>query len=182
MTKDDFTWITEVHLAEYDPNWPDMFKAESEIARELLGNTAVAIHHIGSTAVPGLVAKPIVDLMIEVSDLERVQSMTDEFKAAGYEVLGESGIPGRHFITRNSAGQRTYDIHIFQTGHHEIEQMILFRDRMLENPAEAEAYSKLKRKLANQYQYDPVRYTQEKTEFIVSAIEAQRSKVSRRDK
>jgi GrpB-like predicted nucleotidyltransferase (UPF0157 family) len=114
-SQDNFTWITEIHLAQYDPNWPKEFESEAEILRGLLGDQAIAIHHIGSTAVPGLDAKPVVDLMVEVTELETVQSMTDEFENAGYEVLGENGIPGRHFVTRNSGGERTHDIHIFQT-------------------------------------------------------------------
>ena len=180
MSQDDFTWITEVKLVEYNPNWPEMFKAESEILHDLLEDIAIGIHHIGSTAVLGMDAKPVVDLMVEATDLEIVQSMTDEFKKAGYEVLGESGIPGRHFITRNSAGKRTHDIHIFQSAHKEIEQMILFRDRMRENASEAEAYSELKHDLASKHRHDPVRYTQEKTEFILRALDAQKSKVSGR--
>ena len=175
--QDDFTWITEIHLTKYDPSWPVEFEVEAEILRGLLGEEALAIHHIGSTAVPGLDAKPVVDLMVEVKDLETVQSMKDEFKNAGYEVRGESGIPGRHFITRNSYGERTHDIHIFQTGHNEIEQMILFRDRMREKSAEAEAYSELKNELANQHRQDPIRYTQEKTDFIMRAIKAQKEKL-----
>lgn len=181
MSQDDFTWIAEVRLTEYNPDWPEMFVTESEVLHELLGENAVGIHHVGSTAIPCMVAKPVVDLLVEVSDLEVVQFMTEEFKSAGYEVLGESGIPGRHFITRNSDGERTYDVHIFQSSHKEIGQMILFRDRMRENPSEAEAYSGLKQELANKYRHDPVRYTQEKSEFILGAIEAQKSEVSRRE-
>jgi GrpB-like predicted nucleotidyltransferase (UPF0157 family) len=172
--QNNFTWITEIHLDGYDPEWPKQFRAEAEKLSELLGDTALGIHHIGSTAVPGLAAKPVVDLMVEVTNLETIQSMTGEFNKAGYEVLGESGIPGRHFVTRNSDGVRTHDIHIFQTGHTEIEQMILFRDRMRENPSEAEAYSIMKYELANQYRHDPIRYTQEKSEFIMNSIKAQK--------
>ena len=174
--QNNFTWITEIHLTKYDPNWPTQFEAEAEILNGLLGDTALAIYHIGSTAVPGLDAKPVVDLMVEVTDLETVQSMTNEFNKAGYEVLGESGIRGRHFITRNSGGERTHDIHLFQTGHTEIEQMILFRDRMRENPSEATVYSDLKNELAKQHRQDPIRYTQGKTEFILNSVKAQKEK------
>jgi GrpB-like predicted nucleotidyltransferase (UPF0157 family) len=176
MSQDEFTWITEIYLVDYDPKWPEMFKEEAKILLELLEDILVSITHIGSTAVPGLDAKPIVDLMVEVTNLEKVQSMQEEFQNAGYEVLGENGISGRHFVTRNSEGKRTHDIHIFQTGHKEIEQMILFRDRMLENPLEAEAYSALKNDLANRYHDDPIRYTQGKTDFILSSVDAQRGK------
>ncbi len=181
MSEDEFTWITEIQLVDYDANWPQKFQEEAEILHDLLDEIIVSIHHIGSTAVPGLNAKPVVDLMVEVIDIEEVRSMNDEFQKAGYEVLGENGISGRHFITRNLEGERTHDVHIFQIGHKEIEQMILFRDRMLENPLEAEAYSELKNDLANQYHDDPIRYTQGKTDFILSAIAAQRDKSVRSD-
>ncbi len=172
--QNEFTWITEVHLVEHDPQWPMEFEAEAERLEGLLGERAVGIHHIGSTAVPGLDAKPVVDLMVEVSDLREVQQMTDVFEEAGYEVLGENGIPGRHFITRNEEGERTHDVNIFESGHDEITRMILFRDRMRENPDEATAYSELKNKLASMYKNDPIRYTQGKSDFILGAVDAQK--------
>jgi GrpB-like predicted nucleotidyltransferase (UPF0157 family) len=175
-----FTWITEVRIVPYDPSWPDQFEAEAEILRQLLGESALPIHHVGSTAVPGLSAKPVVDLMVEVPELTLVQSMTSEFEAAGYEVRGEGGIPGRHFVTRNAAGQRTHDVHIFPAGHRELQHMLLFRDRMRENPEEARAYSELKHRLAERYREDPDRYTQEKSKFIVDAIWRQREKLASR--
>lgn len=179
-SENDFTWITEVHLSEHDPNWPEEFEEEARRLGSLLRENALAIHHIGSTAVPGLPAKPVVDLMVEVTDLSVVQQMTGQFEEAGYEVLGESGIPGRHFLTRNAGGERTHDVHIFQTGHKEIEQMILFRDRLRQNPDVAAAYSQLKKDLANKHRYDPIAYTQAKSEFIMNAVGAQRAQLADR--
>ena len=178
--QNEFTWITEVHLAEYDPDWPGEFLAESKRIREVLGKIVVGVHHVGSTAVSNLIAKPIIDLLVEVTDLEPIEAMTDSFIEAGYEVRGESGIPGRRFLTRNEEGQRTHDIHIFQTGHDEIAKMLLFRDRLRENPDIATSYANLKRELAAKFYDDVSRYTQEKTDFILGAIEAQRRVVSAR--
>ena len=174
MADQEFTWITEVLLAEYDPDWPGEFISESRRVREVLGAKVVDVHHVGSTAVNNLIAKPIIDLLVEVADLEPIDAMTESFIDAGYEVRGESGIPGRRFLTRNEEGQRTHDIHIFQTGHDEIVQMLLFRDKLRENPDVAASYADLKRGLAAKFHNDVLRYTQEKTEFILGAVEAQR--------
>lgn len=173
-----FTWITEIHIVDYDPGWPGEFKKESRRLRAVLGDRALAIHHIGSTAVRGLPAKPVVDLMVEVADLGIVQQMTDQFEQAGYEVLGESGIPGRHFITRNALGKRTHDIHIFQTGHREIDQMILFRDHLRQNPDAAKAYGRLKKDLAEQFRHEPIAYTQAKSDFIMNAVMTRKEQLS----
>ena len=178
--QDEFTWITEVHLAEYDPDWPGEFIAESRMIREVLGEKVVDVHHVGSTAVNNLIAKPIIDLLVEVADLEPIDAMTESFMEAGYEVRGESGLPGRRFLTRNEEGQRTHDIHIFQTGHDEIAQMLLFRDRLRENPDVASSYADLKRELAAKFHDDVLRYTQEKTEFILGSVEIQRRVVAAR--
>ena len=178
--QDEFTWITEVLLAEYDPDWPGEFISESRRVQEVLGEKVVDVHHVGSTAVNNLIAKPIIDLLVEVADLEPIDAMTDSFIGAGYEVRGESGIPGRRFLTRNEEGQRTHDIHIFQTGHDEIAKMLLFRDRLRENPDIATSYANLKRELAAKFHDDVSRYTQEKTDFILGAVEAQRRVVSAR--
>lgn len=181
MASDDsFTWITEVRLVEYDPSWPREFEQEAQRLRAVLGDKALAIHHVGSTAVPGLPAKPVVDLMVEVADLSAIQQITEQFQEAGYEVLGENGIPGRHFITRNAERERTHDVHIFQTGHTEIEQMILFRDRLRQDPDEATAYRELKNDLADEYRHDPIAYTQGKSEFIMNAVAAQKKQLAQR--
>ncbi len=176
--QDEFTWITEVLLAEYDPDWPVEFISESRRVQDVLGEKVVGVHHVGSTAVNNLIAKPVIDLLVEVADLEPIDAMTDSFIDAGYEVRGESGIPGRRFLTRNEEGQRTHDIHIFQTGHNEIAQMLLFRDRLRESPDVAASYADLKRELAAKFPDDVLRYTQEKTEFILGAVEAQRRVVA----
>lgn len=178
--QNEFTWICEVHLSEYDPCWPDEFLAESKRIREVLGKMVIDVHHVGSTAVSNLIAKPIVDLLVEVADLGPIDAMTDSFIGAGYEVRGESGILGRRFLTRNEKGQRTHDIHIFQTGHNEIAQMLMFRDRLRENPDVAASYADLKRELAAKFKDNVLRYTQDKTEFILGAVEAQRRVVAAR--
>jgi GrpB-like predicted nucleotidyltransferase (UPF0157 family) len=172
------TWITEIHLVEYDPQWPKKFEAEAAILHEVLGENAISIEHIGSTAVPGMDAKPVVDLMVEVLNLDKIQSMEEVFVEVGYEVLGESGIPGRHFITRNAKGTRTHDVHIFETDHNEVERMVLFRDHLRENPEAAKNYSELKHRLAIEFQKDPIRYTRGKSEFILNAVETQRRNIA----
>ena len=144
------------------------------------GKKVVCVHHVGSTAVINQIAKPIIDLLVEVADLEPIASMTDSFIEAGHKVRGESGIPGRRFLTWNKDWLRTYDIHIFQTGNDEIVHILLFRDRLRENPDVSTSYADLRRELAAKFHDDVLRYTQEKSEFILGAVVAQRRVVAAR--
>ena len=89
-----------ITVVDYDPDWPRQFQAEAARIRAVLGDNCAAIYHIGSTAVPGLAAKPILDIMLVVENLEAVDRAAPAFEAMGYEYLGEFGIPGRAICGR----------------------------------------------------------------------------------
>ena len=92
-----------------------------------LRGVVVALHHIGSTSIPGIFAKPIIDILLEVSDLEKLDKQSHALVALGYERLGEFGIVGRRYFRKNSAsGIRTHHVHAFQTGNAEIERHLAF--------------------------------------------------------
>src|SRR5688572_26829142 len=93
----------------YSADWPRLFESEAERLRRLLGAELVAIHHIGSTAIPGLAAKPIIDLLPVVRQIDRVDALTPAFEAAGYRAWGEYGLSGRRYFTRDDvSGLRTH--------------------------------------------------------------------------
>lgn len=102
-----------VIVSEYDPAWPDMYQQEKEQIVRILGENCLAVYHIGSTSVPGLAAKPVIDIMAAVRSLEKVEESADRFSGIGYESCGEFGIPGRRYL-RKGGDERTHQIHIFQ--------------------------------------------------------------------
>jgi GrpB-like predicted nucleotidyltransferase (UPF0157 family) len=169
----------EVAIAPYDPRWVDAFREEKAhllacLPRELIGR----IEHFGSTAVPGLAAKPIVDLLVEVTDLaaarERIAPLLE---AQGYEYLwrpthGDDGPPFYAWFIKRSprTGVRTHHIHMVERDF-EHWDALLFRDYLIERPAVAREYETLKRRLAAASPTDRAAYTQGKSEFVVRVTE-----------
>ena len=152
-------------VVSYNPNWKDMYKEESEKIKNVLSDIIIDIHHIGSTAIPGIKAKPVIDILVEVKNIEEVDKYNHKMKELGYEAMGEYGIPKRRFFRRGGV-KRTHHIHIFQLGNEEIERHINFKEYLIAHPDKAREYSKLKEKLANKYTYDVENYTNGKSDFI----------------
>jgi GrpB-like predicted nucleotidyltransferase (UPF0157 family) len=159
--------MRQVEVVPHNPQWRDAFEAEAEHVATALGDNVVAIHHIGSTAIPNIYAKPIVDLLVEVRDITKVDGRTSAMESLGYEVMGEFGIPGRRFFRKdNQEGIRTHHIHAFQTGSAEVGRHLDFRDYMIAHPGDAQRYSELKRKLADEHSHDIDAYMDGKDGFI----------------
>jgi len=154
-----------VEVVSYNSNWKKMYKEESEKIKNILNDIIIDIHHIGSTAIPGIKAKPVIDILVEVKDIEAVDQYNHEMEELGYEVMGEYGIPKRRFF-RKGGNKRTHHIHIFQAGNEEIERHINFKEYLITHPDKRREYSKLKEKLANKYTYDVESYTNGKSDFI----------------
>ncbi len=154
-----------VEVVFYNPNWKEMYKEESGKVKNILSDIIIDIHHIGSTAIPGIKAKPVIDILVEVKDIEGVDQYNHKMKELGYEVMGEYGIPKRRFF-RKGGDKRTHHIHIFQVGNEEIERHIKFKEYLIAHPDKAREYSRLKEELANKYTYDVENYTNHKSDFI----------------
>jgi GrpB-like predicted nucleotidyltransferase (UPF0157 family) len=129
-----------VELVESDPSWPARGAEEAALVREALG--AVVVEHIGSTAVPGLVAKPIIDLLAGLQPLD-VASGVAAMEAVGYEYLGEYGIPGREFF-RKGGDRRTHHVHAVELGGPQWVRHLAFRDYLRAHPDEAARYAAAK--------------------------------------
>jgi GrpB-like predicted nucleotidyltransferase (UPF0157 family) len=144
-----------------------MFRTESDLVCQALGPNAVAIHHIGSTSIPCIFAKPIIDMLVEATDINTIDSRNAAMEAIGYEVMGECGIPGRRYFRKDDAeGIRTHHVHTFAAGTHGIERHLAFRDFMRAHPTFAEQYSDLKRKLARAYPDSIEQYMDGKDGFM----------------
>ena len=154
-----------VVVTDYNPLWPRMFEAEAAKIREVFAAELVAIHHVGSTAVPGLKAKPIIDIMPLVKDIAAVDRLNERMIALGYEVMGECGITGRRYF-RKGGDDRTHHVHVFQVDNPEAKRHLAFRDFLLEHPDVAQAYGQLKQALARRFPYDIESYMAGKDPFI----------------
>jgi GrpB-like predicted nucleotidyltransferase (UPF0157 family) len=157
----------KVEVVPHNLQWRDAFEAESQQVAEAMGENMVAIHHIGSTAIPNIYAKPIIDLLVEVKDISSVDEQSAAMESLGYEVMGDYGIPGRRFFRKNSqAGIRTHHVHTFEIGSAQVKRHLAFRDYMIAHPEDAQQYSNLKRKLAEMYPDDIEGYMDGKDDFI----------------
>ena len=157
----------KVVVEPHDPRWAELFKTESELVAQVLAPNVIAIHHIGSTAIPTIYAKPIIDMLIEVVDIEEVDVQNPAMEALGYEAMGEYGIPGRRYFRKDDdAGIRTHQAHTFAAGSPEVERHLAFRDYMLVHPECAQQYSVLKRELADAHPDDIDSYMDGKDGFI----------------
>ena len=154
-----------VEVVSYDSVWGEMFSKEEINLRQALDKEILEVHHIGSTAIPGMCAKPTIDMLVVVRDIEDFDDYTESMSAIGYEAKGEYGIRGRRFFTKGG-NRRTHHVHAFQRGSPEIARHLLFRDFMIAHPSEAEMYSNLKRDLAARFESDVESYCQGKDAFI----------------
>ena len=143
------------------------FLTESHLVSSALGENVIAIHHIGSTSIPNILAKPIIDMLVEVEDIRNVDTRSKEMESLNYEVMGEFGIEGRRYFRKDDAdGVRTHQIHVFQRGSDHLRRHIAFRDYLIAHPDEAKTYSNLKRELVQKYNGDGESYIEGKDDFI----------------
>ena len=155
-----------ITVLNYDPEWPLKYERERKAIAEILDGNGISIYHIGSTSVPGLAAKPIIDMMAVVRSLEKVDDARGKFSELGYEYLGEFGIAGRRYF-RKGGDERTHQIHIFQADDwNNIERHLAFRDYMRTNKKERAEYAKIKTALAQRFPYDIDGYCDGKDAFV----------------
>jgi GrpB-like predicted nucleotidyltransferase (UPF0157 family) len=163
----------EVAVVPYDPCWPKLFEQERNHLSSCLPSDLVKrIEHFGSTAVPGLSAKPIVDILVEVASLNATKmKIVPILEAQGYDYFwrpswGDSTPPFyAWFIKRDKCGRRTHHIHMIEADF-EHWQRLLFRDYLIEHPHIAKEYGELKERLSEAHHADRVAYTEAKTDFI----------------
>ena len=159
--------MRKVEVVPHDPLWRDAFEAEARHVADALGENVVAVHHIGSTAIPDIYAKPVIDLLVEVRDINEVDGRGSAMESLGYEVMGEYGIPGRRYFRKdNREGVRTHHVHAFEAGSAEVVRHLAFRDYMIAHPVDAQRYSELKRKLAEEHPQSIDGYMDGKDGFV----------------
>lgn len=153
-----------VELAPYDPEWRRCFEAEKARLQAAIGPYVLEIQHVGSTSIPGMLAKPILDIAVAVASFEAARVCIPPIEELGYEYRGENGIPRRHFFVKGDP--RTHHLHVNELGSVAWENHVLFRDALIRDPVLAEAYAALKVDLARRYPTDREAYTEGKALFI----------------
>lgn len=140
-----------IAVVPYQPQWSETFVAEQLLLQQALGTVAIAIHHIGSTAVPDLAAKPIIDILLEVSSLAELDNLTPQLLLLGYSTKGENGITGRRYFYKTAPqsspgtpSQRSHHLHAFATDDPHLKRHLAFRDYLIKYPARAAEYQALK--------------------------------------
>jgi len=157
--------MRQVIVTPYQSSWPEAFQQAKEQLETIFGDHLLAIHHIGSTSVPGLSAKPILDILPVVDSLDGIEAFDAAMEQIGYEAKGEFGMPGRRYY-RKGGDNRTHHIHLYADGNPEIMRHVVFRDYLRQHPQEVEAYSTIKERLARQYPEDISAYIAGKDSFV----------------
>lgn len=158
----------EVELVPHDPSWATMARVAGDALRGALGNVLVAVEHIGSTSIPGIKAKPIIDLIPLVSSLHELDARSARVTALGYEWRGEFGIAGRRYCPLNDpqTGKRLIHAHFYEQGAGEIERHLTFRDYLRAHADEGRAYEAQKQRAAALHPDDSLAYNDAKDAWI----------------
>jgi GrpB-like predicted nucleotidyltransferase (UPF0157 family) len=162
-----------VRLVPYDPDWKQLFEVEKASLQEVLGLNVLDIQHIGSTSIPGMLAKPIIDIAIAIDDFEQARVCIPSIEGLGYEYKGEYGIPRRHYFVKGEP--RLFHVHMSEIDSLEWQNTILFRDYCCQHAEVAQEYAELKAQLAVKYPQDRAAYLDGKTEFVEWVIRLARS-------
>ncbi len=164
----------KIIIKEYDPKWQSLFEAESTELMDAIGHYVADIQHIGSTAVPGLAAKPVIDILVGLRRLLDAQDCILPIEGMGYEYVPEfeDEFPDRRYFRKILNGKRTHQIHIVEIGTDFWKRHLAFRDYLLNHPEITNQYSDLKKELAKQFENDRKGYTNAKSSFIENVLAA----------
>lgn len=156
-----------IEVVDYDPAWPAAFEAERARLRIVFGGLAAAIEHVGSTAVRGLAAKPVIDILVGVQVLPLPERVMSDLASLGYEYRGEDDTPGEHFFRTNP---RTRHLRVVELGSKSWREPTEFRDHLRAHPDVARDYAALKQRLARLHRLDRAAYAEGKAGFIRSIV------------
>jgi GrpB-like predicted nucleotidyltransferase (UPF0157 family) len=160
-----------VELVPHDPRWSEMARNEADRLSAVLGDIVVSIEHIGSTSIPGIIAKPTIDLALSATSLDALDKSRGTFEAMGYIWRGEFGIPGRRYCPRDHDGKRVFHVHCYANGSQEVRRNCLFRDYLRANAVEAQAYEQVKRAAGIAHPFDTLAYSATKSDWIAACLE-----------
>ncbi|MBM3114283.1 GrpB family protein [Jeongeupia naejangsanensis] len=157
--------MRKIEIVAYNKQWPSLFAEESALLQVTLGKVLSKIHHVGSTSVPGLAAKPVIDILLEVVDLDDLDNLNPAMTNIGYTARGEYGIPNRRYFSKGG-DQRSHQIHAFAIGDEHIIKLLAFRNYLIKNEDVAEQYAEIKRAAILASENELRRYSAFKAGFI----------------
>lgn len=170
----------EVILVGFDPNWAIKFKEEKKAIVERLEESIVSIDHIGSTAIPNIVAKPVIDILIGIKSLDQSEKISSTMKELGYEYVEqiESHFPERRLFFKppTSKGKRQFNVHIWEHQSTGWKEMLLFRDYLLSHPESAKEYEFVKKYLAKRFPNNETAYSIGKEGYMQVILRRAKSK------
>lgn len=154
-------------ITPYDARWPQFFEAEANALRLSIGEALWALHHVGSTSVPDMVAKPIIDILVEVKGLAEIDKRTSEIESLGYQARGAHGIEGRRYFSRQAGADCVgFHVHAYAVGSVHIGRHLRFRDYLRTMPEVAQEYVALKLSLTDRSGALVADYQQRKAAFV----------------
>ncbi len=159
-----------VELENYNPKWGEDYEIEEKLLKKVLGNMIIEIHHIGSTAIPGLMAKPVIDILIVIKDLNEINKIEEMLKEYDYENRGQQGVKDRYFFAKGPEDARSHYVHFVEPNSDTYYNQVYFKKYLLEHHGYIKEYCDLKQDLAEKYADERPKYTQGKNEFITMII------------
>lgn len=166
----------DVEIVDYNPQWAEIYLAERDGLLIRTEKHFIEVEHVGSTAVPGQRAKPIIDMMAAVNSLNELDTFLPQLSNYGYQLI-ETGMHNRHFLRKQDESSQTFHLHIVELLTWDERNERLMRDHLLEHPQAVKAYGELKDQLANTYAEDSLAYTKAKTCFIQNVVDKARDEL-----
>lgn len=165
-----------VELEDYNPQWKNDYEKEKKLLKEVLGDKIIEIHHIGSTSIVGLKAKPIIDILIVIKSLSDIKTIEKILKDYDYENRGQQGVSDRYFFAKGPEDLRSHYIHFVEPESETYYNQVYFKRYLIEHPEYINKYCNLKQELAEKYADERPKYTQGKNEFITNVINLAKAK------
>ena len=163
----------EMTVVPYDKKWPELYETEKTLLTGIFGDLIVDIRHIGSTSIAGMWAKPIIDIMIVVDNIETVDAFNNKMVTNGYNAKGENGIPGRRYFQKlnpDKSGNHTHHVHVYQKGNPHISDELMFRDYLRIDREAFRTYLEAKKAASVKYRTSPFEYQDAKAPCILSIL------------
>lgn len=164
-------------VVEYDRNWINLFEIEKALLTNIFKDNIIRIEHFGSTSIPELSAKPIIDIMVFVYDINKVEYYNDEMKFYGYKARGENGMVGRRYFVKykDDLVNHTHHVHIYEENSNPFtDEALLFRDYLRINKDARLKYENTKKELSKKYYNEPLAYTDGKHDCVMEIMERAR--------
>jgi GrpB-like predicted nucleotidyltransferase (UPF0157 family) len=156
-----------IRIVDHDPRWPARAREELERVKQALGEAAVRLEHVGSTSVPGLGAKPIIDMQVSVVDIGRMDDYVGPLEELGYLFAPDPAFPDYHYFAKPHARPRSHHLHVCGHGSHQELRHLAVRDYLRAHADEAARYEELKRRLVAEHPEDRLAYVAGKDAFMV---------------